>query len=66
MSRSKLPITLFSALMIASVGGCADNAEDNMQEAQEEMQEGDMDDAMEEMEEMQENLEEGDTTELLN
>lgn len=66
MLFSKAPITLFSALMIASAAGCADNAEDHMEEAQEEMREGDMDDAREEMGEAREDLEQGDTTELLN
>ena len=59
----RLLMVLTLAGFAALPAACADNAEDNIQEAQEEAAEGDMEDAAEEMEEAERNLAEGDTTE---
>lgn len=65
MFRRLLMILTMATLAAAPVA-CADNAEDNLEEAQDEAAEGDMEDAAEELEEADRNLQQGDTTELLN
>ena len=61
---------LLVALSVMMIGGtavaCADNAEDHLEEAADEAQEGDTEDAAEEMQEAQQDLQQGDTTELIN
>lgn len=61
---------LVAVLAALALGGaaiaCDDNAEDHMDEAAEEIEEGDMEDASESMEDAREDLQQGDTTELLN
>lgn len=64
---SRRLMAIFAALALGgAVVACDDNAEDHMEEAREEMSEGDLEDASESMEDAREDLEQGDTTELLN
>ena len=60
-----LGLALAFSLAVAPAA-CADNAEDNIEEAQDEAAEGDLEDATEELEEADRNLQQGDTTEGLN
>lgn len=66
MLSKRLLSMLFALALTGGVAACADNAEDHLEEATEEAQEGDMEEAREEAAEAREDLQQGDTTELLN